>query len=130
MAIFTIMITGAPYGTQGASSGYLFCKAALEMKHTLAGVFFYQQGVFNANALTSPASDEVDLPQCWADLAIKHGFPLEVCVSAALRRGVLSEDESKQLGLSQHNLKFPFVLSGLGQFAELSAKCDRLVQFK
>jgi tRNA 2-thiouridine synthesizing protein D len=130
MAIFTIVITGAPYGSQGASSGYLFCKAALAMKHTIAGVFFYQQGVLNANALVAPASDEVNLPQCWADLATEHNFPLEVCVSAALRRGVLSIDEAKQLQIEQYNLKAPFVLSGLGQLAELSAKCDRLVQFK
>jgi tRNA 2-thiouridine synthesizing protein D len=62
MAIFTIVITGAPYGSQGASSGYLFCKAALEMKHTIAGVFFYQEGVLNASALVAPASDEINLP--------------------------------------------------------------------
>ena len=129
MAIFTIVITGAPYGTQGASSGYLFCKAALAMNHSIAGVFFYQAGVLNANALNAPAGDEVNLSQYWADLAREYDFPLEVCVSAALRRGVISEEESAQLAMAQHNLKPPFVLSGLGQLAELSAKCDRLVQF-
>jgi tRNA 2-thiouridine synthesizing protein D len=43
---------------------------------------------------------------------------------------VLSSDEAKQLQIEQYNLKTPFVLSGLGQLAELSAKSDRLVQFK
>ncbi|WP_369434060.1 sulfurtransferase complex subunit TusD [Psychromonas sp. MME1] len=94
------------------------------------GVFFYQEGVLNANQLVSPATDEINLPDFWAELARKNNFPLEVCVSASLRRGVLDQQEAKQLAQVQFNLKTPFVLSGLGQLAELSASCDRLLQFK
>lgn len=126
---FSIVVSGAPYGSQSASSAYQFCAAAILAGHQIAGVFFYQEGVLNANQLVSPATDEVNLPDLWAALATQHQFPLEVCVSAALRRGVLDEQEAAQLSLPQFNLKSPFVLSGLGQLAELSANCDRLVQF-
>lgn len=126
---FSIVVSGAPYGSQSASSAYQFCAAAAQAGHEIAGVFFYQEGVLNANQLVSPATDEVNLPDLWAQLAQQYAFPLEVCVSAALRRGVVNEQEAKQLALAQFNLKTPFVLSGLGQLAELSAKCDRLVQF-
>ena len=124
-----IIVSGAPYGSQGASSAYQFCAASVQAGYEIVGVFFYQEGVLNANQLVSPASDEVNLPDFWARLAIQHKFPLEVCVSAALRRGVVNEEEAQQLSLTQFNLKAPFVLSGLGQLAELSASCDRLVQF-
>lgn len=127
---FTVVVLGAPYGTQGASSAYQFCASVVQAGHSIAGVFFYQEGVLNASQLVSPASDEVNLPDLWAELASQQKFPLEVCVSAALRRGIVNEVEAQQLALSQYNLKAPFVLSGLGQLAELSAKADRLVQFR
>ncbi len=126
---FSIVVTGAPYGSQSASSAYQFCRAALQSGHEIAGVFFYQEGVLNANQLVSPPTDEVNLPDLWLNLAAEYQFPLEVCVSAALRRGVVDQQEAQQLSLAQFNLKPPFVLSGLGQLAELSANCDRLVQF-
>jgi len=126
---FSIVVTGAPYGSQGASSAYQFCRAALEAGHQISGVFFYQEGVLNASQLVSPPSDEVNLAKLWAALATDFRFPLEVCVSAALRRGIVDQQEAQQLSLTQFNLQVPFVLSGLGQLAELSANCDRLVQF-
>ena len=126
---FSIVVGGAPYGSQCASSAYQFCVAALAAGHQVVGVFFYQEGVLNATQLLSPASDEVNLTDLWATLAIEKQFPLEVCVSAALRRGIVDQTEAKQLALQQFNLQAPFVLSGLGQLAELSAGCDRLVQF-
>ncbi|WP_354623247.1 sulfurtransferase complex subunit TusD [Psychromonas sp. MME2] len=127
---FAIVVSAAPYGAQGSSSAYQFASAAILAGHEIVGVFFYQEGVLNANQLVSPATDEINLPDFWAELARKNNFPLEVCVSASLRRGVLDQQEAKQLAQVQFNLKTPFVLSGLGQLAELSASCDRLLQFK
>lgn len=126
---FSIVVCGAPYGTQSASSAYQFCAAAISAGHQISGVFFYQEGVLNASQLVSPPSDEINLPALWAALASEFQFPLEVCVSAALRRGIIDQQEAAQLSLTQFNLQAPFVLSGLGQLAELSANCDRLVQF-
>lgn len=126
---FTILVTGNPASHQSASSAYQFCVAALSAGHKVSGVFFYLDGVLTANSLISPASDEVNLSESWAKLADKYQFPLEVCVSAALRRGVVNQQEAEQLGLSNYNLRSPFLLSGLGQLAELSANCDRLIQF-
>ena len=126
---FSVVVCGAPYGTQGASTAYQFCVSALQLGHEIVGVFFYQEGVLNASQLSSPASDEINLPNRWATLAIEHEFPLEVCVSTALRRGIIDQQEAAQLALDHFNVKPPFVLSGLGQLAELSAGCDRLVQF-
>ena len=130
MLKFAVVVSGGPYGTQGASSAYQFCVSAITAGHKIVGVFFYQEGVLNASQLVSPASDEINLPEFWAKLATEYQFPLEVCVSASLRRGVVNQVEAQQLSLTQFNLKPPFVLSGLGQLAELSARSDRLVQFK
>lgn len=69
---FAIMVTGPAYGTQQASSALQFARAVIEEGHTLSSVFFYREGVYNANQLTSPASDEVDLVRAWQQLNCQH----------------------------------------------------------
>lgn len=126
---FAIMVTGPAYGTQQASSALQFAQALLEEGHTLSSVFFYREGVYNANQLTSPASDEFDLVRAWRQLHTQHGVALNICVAAALRRGVVDESEAGRLGLLSANLQSGFTLSGLGALAEASLTCDRMVQF-
>lgn len=126
---FAIMVTGPAYGTQQASSALQFAHALLEEGHELSRVFFYQEGVYNANLLTSPASDEFDLVRGWQQLNQQFGVELNICVAAASRRGVVDETEAKRLGLTSSNLQSGFNLSGLGSLAEASLTCDRVVQF-
>ncbi|MFH7828910.1 sulfurtransferase complex subunit TusD [Kluyvera chengduensis] len=126
---FALMVTGPAYGTQQASSALQFAKAAMAEGHEIACVFFYREGVYNANQLTSPASDEFDLVRAWQSLHDQNGVALHICVAAALRRGVTDETEARQLGLPTFNLQPGFSLSGLGSLAEAALTCDRVVQF-
>ena len=91
---FALLVCGAPYGTESAAQAYLFARELIVQGHTLKKVFFYQEGVLNANFLTSPASDEQNLVAAWVSLAREHAVELDVCVAAALRRGVLDGDEA------------------------------------
>ncbi|MDO6527984.1 sulfurtransferase complex subunit TusD [Motilimonas sp. 1_MG-2023] len=124
-----ILVTAPAYGSQGSASAYMFTQAAIEMGHEIQGIFFYQQGVTNANNFTTPASDEDDLVKLWQTLAVAHGFSLDVCISAALRRGVVDSVSAQEQQLAAANLQAPFAMTGLGQLAELSSRADRLVQF-
>lgn len=126
---FALMITGPAYGTQQASSALQFAQAVLAEGHELSSIFFYREGVYNANQLSAPASDEFDLVRAWQSLHEQQGVALHICVAAALRRGVTDETEAKQLGLAGANLQPGFNLSGLGALAEASLTCDRMVQF-
>ncbi|MGL5699845.1 MAG: sulfurtransferase complex subunit TusD [Kluyvera sp.] len=126
---FALMVTGPAYGTQQASSALQFAQAVLAEGHEIACVFFYREGVYNANQLTSPASDEFDLVRAWQSLHDAHGIALHICVAAALRRGVADETEANRLGLAASNLQSGFSLSGLGALAEAALTCDRVVQF-
>lgn len=126
---FALMVTGPAYGTQQSSSAWQFANALLAEGHELASVFFYREGVYNANQLTAPANDEFDLVRGWQSLHENHGVELHICVAAALRRGVTDETEAQQLGLPAANLQPGFMLSGLGALAEASLTCDRMVQF-
>lgn len=126
---FAIVVTGPAYGTQQASSALQFARAVLNEGHELSSIFFYQDGVYNANMLTSPASDEFDVVRAWQQLNQTQGVTLNICVAAALRRGIVDEKESARLGLAAANLQPGFILSGLGALAEASLTCDRVVQF-
>ncbi len=126
---FALIVTGPAYGSQQASSALQFARAVLETGHELGSVFFYQDGVSNANALTSPASDEFDLVRAWQQLHDEHQVELHICVAAALRRGVVDDAEAKLQGLPAANLQAGFSLSGLGALAEAALTCDRTVQF-
>lgn len=126
---YTLLVTGPAYGTQQASSAWLFAQALLAEGHELASVFFYREGVLNASALTSPASDEFNLTQAWQQLHRDHHVALNICVAAALRRGITDEQEAKNQGLPAANLAEGFQLSGLGALAEAALSSERMVQF-
>lgn len=126
---YTLMVTGPAYGTQQATSAYLFARALLTAGHQLESVFFYREGVLNANQLTAPASDEFDLVRAWQAIHQEQGVALNICVAAALRRGVSDAQEAARLQLASSNLQPGFTLSGLGALAEAALSCERMVQF-
>ncbi|BDH44324.1 sulfurtransferase TusD [Salmonella enterica subsp. enterica serovar Choleraesuis] len=126
---FGLMVTGPAYGTQQSSSALLFARALLAQGHTLHSVFFYREGVTNANSLTAPAADEFDMVRAWQELGSQHGTELNICVAAGLRRGIVDESESARLELPAANLQQGFSLRGLGALAEAALTCDRIVQF-
>ena len=126
---YTLLVNGPIYGSQSAKNAYQFALALIERGHQLKSVFFYQDGVSNGSALTVPANDEFDLAEAWQKLASQHEVRLETCVAAALRRGVVSEDEANQHQLENHNLADGFEQAGLGSLAEAMLTQDRVVQF-
>ncbi|MEC6824816.1 sulfurtransferase complex subunit TusD [Photobacterium piscicola] len=126
---YAIVVNGPAYGTQAARSAYQFSCALIELGHTLTRVFFYQDGVLNGNGLTVPASDEFDLVAAWQQLAQTHQVELHTCVAAALRRGIIGEQEAQQHQLPSHNLAFGFEAAGLGSLAEVLLSADRVIQF-
>jgi len=126
---YTLVVNGPIYGSQSARSAYQFANAVIDQGHKLVSIFFYQDGVTNGTALSVPANDEFDLNKAWQSLAKEYGVRLETCVAAALRRGIVSEEEANQHGLVQNNLADSFEQAGLGSLAEAMLTQDRVVQF-
>ena len=91
---FAIVVTGPAYGTQQASSAFQFAQALIAEGHELSSVFFYREGVYNANQLTSPASDEFDLVRGWQQLNAQHGVVMKICLGVGLRRDFVAGLES------------------------------------
>ena len=126
---YTLVVNGANYGAQSSRTAYQFACALIEKGHRLKSVFFYRDGVTNGGQLAVPANDEFDITAAWQSLSQQHSFALQTCVAAALRRGIISESEAQQHGLTSHNLASGFEQSGLGSLAEALLSQDRVVQF-
>ncbi len=129
MLSYCLLVTGPAYGTQQASTAYQFALALLAKGHQVASIFFYREGVLNANQFTIPASDEFDLIRAWQKLGKQHNITLNVCISSAMRRGVINEKEAQTQGLPIANLQPGFTLGGLFVLAEALVNCNRMVQF-
>ena len=113
-----VLVNEGPFTHQASDTAYHFTKAAIEKGHQILRVFFYYDGVNNANKLSEPQSDDRNLVKMWGELAAEHNIDLVVCVAAALRRGI--KDEILADG---------FRISGLGQLIELGMAADRTVVF-
>lgn len=113
-----ILINEGPFTHQASDSAYRFTVAALAKGHEIYRVFFYNDGVYNANKLSEPQSDDRNLVALWSKLAGENEIDLVVCIAAALRRGI--KDEVVQEG---------FRISGLGQLVEAGIQADRMVVF-
>ncbi len=113
-----ILINEGPFTHQASDSAYRFTVAALAKGHEIYRVFFYKDGVNNANKLSEPQTDDRNLVSLWSELGQENDIDLVVCVAAALRRGI--KDEIVKEG---------FRISGLGQLVEAGIQADRLVVF-
>ena len=127
--IFSLAIYAAPYSSQASDSAYRFALALLENGHTLYRVFFYHDAVHTASSLTTPPQDESHFTHKWQMLAQKHNVDLVVCIAAALKRGLLNEQEAARYDKPVANLATGFEISGLGQLVDAAVVSDRLVTF-
>ncbi|MCW4151900.1 sulfurtransferase complex subunit TusD [Halomonas sp. 18H] len=126
---YAILVLAAPYSHQASHSALRFAHAVLARGHQLDSVFFYHDGVCNAARLAAPPQDEPQLLDGWMNLSAEHDVALQVCIAAALRRGLMDEREAARHGKSGHSVEPPFELVGLGQLVDLGLGCDRLITF-
>ena len=113
-----ILIKQSPFTHQASDTAYRFAVAALAKGHEIYRVFFYNDGVYNANKLSDPQSDDRNLVALWSKLAADNNLDLVVCIAAALRRGMKEEI-----------LAEGFRISGLGQLVEAGIQADRIIVF-
>lgn len=126
---FSLAIYAPPYSSQASNSAFRFATEAVRQGHQIYRIFFYSDGVYNASDLHIPPQDEPNLPQRWARLANDHAIDVVVCVAAALRRGILDNQEAERYEKSVSNIQSEFTLSGLGQLVDATVHSDRLITF-
>ena len=104
-------------------------QAALAGGHEVVRLFFYQDGVYSASNSVVTPQDEQDIAQQWRAFVSEHQLDGVVCIAAALRRGVLNNEEASRYQRSAVNIDAPWALSGLGQLHDAIQDADRLICF-
>ena len=128
MMDYTVIVHSAPHTGQGSLTALAFVRALFDQGHRLQRVFFYHDGAENAFASRVTPQDETDLLAGWVALAQTQGCELAVCIAAALRRGLLNEDDANRYDLSA-TAASAFTVVGLGQLVEAILQSDRCVTF-
>ena len=122
MSTFALIVTTSPIDSK-THTALAVAKQVHAEGHQLLGVFFYQDGVLNANGLLQMPSDEVNPLSSWQEFAKETACPLHLCITAAERRGL--SDGANDLF---NNIDAAFTISGLGELVVLTSKADKVVQ--
>ena len=119
----------APPHAPSSRRALRFAQAVLAGGHEISRLFFYQEGVHSASQTVVTPQDELDLSREWSDFVREQQLDGVVCIAAALRRGVLNQEEADRYSRSAANPGQDWELSGLGQLHEAAQLSDRLICF-
>lgn len=126
---FSVVIHSAPYTSQGSITALKFCKALLAAGNELYRVFFFRDGVRNTDLLAVIPQDEVNLQEQWQDFLQRNDVEAVVCVTSALKRGILDQQEASRY--EKHGVNLPQIveIAGLGQLVDACQQSDRVINF-
>ena len=117
---YSLLIQSAP-GPAAARSALAFTDALLAAGHEIHRLFFYQAGVGLADCQQPSSRD-------WQQRLSTHQLDAVVCITEALRHGLVSEQEA-QGAMGFARIAEGFQVSGLGQLADALGASDRVVTF-
>lgn len=127
--IYTLLVMSSPASGHGARTAAAFAHAVISRGHSINRVFFLDEGTATGSAVAVFPQDEADRLQPWLELADQHGVELVLCISSALKRGMLDETGAKRHERAAATAHPAFVISGLGQLIDATNSADRLVTF-
>jgi len=119
MASFVVTVHQAPQTHAASMHALRFARAAYAAGHEVSQVFFYEQGVWHADAQRQAAPNEPDLSAQWLEFSAQTHTPLVLCHTVAER-----------YGLEQTRVREGFTIGGLTELMTTLAHADRVVQFR
>lgn len=127
--IYTLLVMSSPVSGHGARTAAAFAHTAVSRGHSINRVFFLDEGTTTGSSVAVFPQDEEDRLQPWLDLAEQHGVELVLCISSALKRGMLDDTEANRYERAAGTVHPAFEISGLGQLIDATDNADRLVTF-
>ena len=127
--IYSLLVLSSPSSGHCTRSAAEFARCALARGHSIHRVFFLDDGALAGSANSVFPQDEEDPARGWIELSEQHDVELILCVSSALRRGMLDQTEAQRYEKSAGTVHPAFTISGLGQLIDAAANSDRLITF-
>ena len=116
--IYSLLVLSSPF------SGHCSRSAA-----AFAQIFFLDAGTLASSANSVSAQGEQSAVTDWAELAGQHDIDLVICITSALKHGMLDQAEADRHERSSATISRAFTVSGLGQLVDACASSDRLITF-
>lgn len=126
---YALLVMSSPVSGHGARTAVRFAHSAINRGHRIERVFFLDEGVSTGSALAVFPQDEDDRLAPWVELAEQHDVELVLCISSALKRGMLDPAEAERYDKPAPSAHPAFLVSGLGQLIDAAASADRLLTF-
>lgn len=126
---FSLLVTAAPCNSEAPATALRFAKAALESGHSIYRIFFFRDGIHNASTFSVSPQDENNISAAWQHFCGEQQLDAVICVSAAIKRGVLDAAESQRWQRSGANAAQQMSIGGLGLLTEAIIHSDRVVTF-
>ena len=127
--IYSLLVLSSPVSGHGSRTGAAFAKSAIARGHSIHRVFFLDAGTTASSRNSILPQDELDPILAWEALHQKHAVELVICISSALRYGMLDDTEAARYERPTASISPAFVVSGLGQLVDACANSDRLITF-
>ncbi|MFT4518842.1 MAG: tRNA 2-thiouridine synthesizing protein D [Halioglobus sp.] len=129
LLIYSLLVLSPPHSGHGVSSAVEFARSAIARGHQIQRAFFLDDGVYSGSSKSVFPQDESNPAAPWAELAQEHSVELILCVSSALKRGLLDETEADRYDLPGATVHPAFTISGLGQLIDACDSSDRMLTF-
>ena len=127
--IYSLLVLSSPSSGRCAHSAAHFATCAIARGHSIHRVFFLDAGAATGSSHAVFPQDEEAPLDAWVALAQQHDVELILCVSSALKRGMLDQVEAERYERYGATVHPAFTLSGLGQLVDASANSDRMITF-
>lgn len=127
--IFSLIIQSSAQKTELAITALEFARALLRNQHKIHRIFFYGEGVLLAGSANVFPQDETDVHAAWRTFIADNKIDAVACIAAALRRGLLNEQEKERYQKTAAALSPAYDLSGLGQLIDAAVHSDKLITF-
>lgn len=126
---YALLVLAKPASGAANLCALRFAEAALARGHRILRVFFLDEGASTGLAGAVTPQGETDLLSGWVALGESQGVELVLCISSALRRGLLDATEAERYERECETMHPAFSLGGLGLLVDAQANADRLITF-
>ncbi len=127
--IYSLLVLSSPISGHGSRHALHFAEAAIARGHQVNRVFFLDAGAGTGNGNAVLPQDEGDISGAWRGLASEHGLELVLCISSALKRGMLDASEAERYEKAGAMVCEEFSIAGLGQLIDAGSTAERLLTF-
>jgi len=127
--IYSLLVLSCPTSGNCTQTAAAFAQCVIARGHSIHRVFFLDAGTYTGAAAAVFPQDEADRIKPWLELAQQHAVELILCISSALKRGMLDQSEARRYEKQASTVHPAFTISGLGQLVDACANSDRLITF-